>query len=76
MSKVARIITKIHRVCAGLLLLTMVPAAYASIVLKDPESPLVYLPLPFLFVLILTGAYQLVAPWVRRARARQAGGPA
>lgn len=71
MSKANRIITKIHRVGAGLLLLTMLPAGYASF-RGDAESPLVYLPLPFLFVLILTGTYQLVAPWVRRARARKA----
>lgn len=69
-----RIITKVHRVAAGLLLLTMVPAMYASI-RGDAESPLVYLPLAPLFVLILTGTYQLVLPWVRKARARRAGRP-
>ena len=70
--KLARAITKVHRVVAGLFLLSILPAMYASLVLEDPESPLVYLPLPFLFALILTGTYQLVAPWVRRARARKA----
>lgn len=67
MGKAARVITKVHRVAAALLLLTMVPAAYASFT-GQAESPLVYLPLPFLFTLIVTGTYQLVAPWVRRAR--------
>ena len=76
MSKTHRIITKIHRICAGGLLLTMLPAAYVSFK-GDPESPFVYLPLLFLFPLILTGTYQLVLPWVRRMRARRtARGPA
>lgn len=70
MGKAAAIITKVHRVSAGLLLLTMVPAGYASFQ-GDAESPLVYLPLPFLFALILTGTYQLVAPWIRKRRAKQ-----
>lgn len=70
MGKAAAIITKIHRVSAGLFLLSMLPAGYASFQ-GDAESPLVYLPLPFLFSLILTGTYQLVAPWIRRRRARR-----
>lgn len=72
MGKANRIITKVHRACAGGLLLTMVPAGYASFK-GDTQSPLVYLPLVFLFPLILTGTWQLVAPWVRKARARRAG---
>lgn len=71
MTKFDRINTKIHRVCAGGLLLTMVPAGIVSFQ-GNAESPFVYLPLLFLFPLILTGTYQLVAPWVRRARARKA----
>lgn len=67
MGKAHRVLVKIHRIAAGLLLLAMVPAAYVSFQ-GDAESALVYAPLPFLFVLILTGTYQLVAPWVRRAR--------
>ena len=72
MANAAAIITKIHRVCAGLLLLSMVPAGYASFT-GDPAhpSPLVYLPLLFLFPLIITGTYQLVAPWIRKRRARR-----
>ena len=75
MSKAHRIITKIHRVCAGLLLLSMVPASYVSLVVKDAEHPLVYLPLLFLFPLIITGTYQLVQPWIRKARSRREGAP-
>jgi hypothetical protein len=67
---VDRIVTRSHRVSAGLFLLATVPAGYASLN-GDAASPLVYLPLPFLFALILTGAYQLVAPWIRRARRRE-----
>jgi hypothetical protein len=76
MGKVHRVITKIHRVCAGGLLLSMVPAAYVSFQ-GDKASFFVYLPLLFLFPLIITGTYQLVLPWVRKARARRmAQGPA
>lgn len=71
MAKADRIITKIHRVAAGLFLLAILPAGYASFQ-GEAESPLVYAPLPFLFVLILTGTYQLVRPWVRRLQARRA----
>jgi hypothetical protein len=71
MSKTHRVITKIHRVCAGGLLLTMIPAGYVSFK-GDATSVFVYLPLVFLFPLIITGTYQLVLPWVRKARARRA----
>jgi hypothetical protein len=72
MGKTERAFNKIHRVCAGLLLLSMVPAAYASFT-GDRAHPSfwVYLPLLFLFPLIITGTYQLVLPWVRKARARR-----
>ena len=76
MAKAERIINKTHRWSAGLFLLAIIPAGYASFT-GNPESPspLVYLPLPFLFALILTGTYQLVLPWVRRRKARSAGAP-
>ena len=64
-----RIITKIHRISAGVFLLSMIPAGYVSFT-GNAGSPLVYLPLPFLFALILTGTYQLVTPWIRKRRAR------
>jgi hypothetical protein len=76
MSKTQRVINKIHRICAGGLLLTMIPAGYVSFK-GDQTSPFVYLPLLFLFPLIITGTYQLFLPWVRRMRARRASqGPA
>jgi hypothetical protein len=71
MGKTERVINKVHRVCAGGLLLTMVPAGYVSFK-GDQASPFVYLPLLFLFPLIITGTYQLVLPWVRKARAKRA----
>ena len=74
LSKTHRVITKIHRICAGGLLLTMIPAAYVSFQ-GDQASVFVYLPLLFLFPLIITGTYQLVLPWVRRYRARRAEAP-
>lgn len=73
MSKTQRIITKIHRIFAGGLLLSMIPAAYFSFRGGSPNF-WVYLPLFFLFPLILTGTYQLVLPWVRKARAGRKSG--
>jgi hypothetical protein len=70
MGKAHRVITKIHRIAAGLFLLAMMPAGYVSFT-GNAESPLVYLPLPFLFVLVPTGTYQLVLPWIRGYRARR-----
>lgn len=71
MATTERVMNKIHRVCAGGLLLTMIPAGYVSFQ-GDKESVFVYLPLAFLFPLIITGTYQLVLPWVRKARSRRA----
>jgi len=67
MGKADRIITKVHRGSGVLFLLAMIPSGYASFK-RDAASPSVYLPLPFLFALILTGIYQLGAPWIRRVR--------
>ena len=71
MSKTHAVVTRIHRVCAGLLLVSMIPAGIASFK-GDPSSVFVYLPLAFLFPLIITGTYQLALPWVRKYRARRA----
>lgn len=61
---------KTHRVMAGLFLLTIPPAAYFSLTGDQASpSPFVYFPLFPLFVLTLTGTYQLVVPWLRRRRA-------
>ena len=70
MSKTHAVIVKIHRICAGLLLLSMVPAAIVSFQ-GDKTSVFVYLPLLFLFPLIITGTYQLALPWVRKYKARR-----
>jgi hypothetical protein len=76
MGKAEHAINRIHRWSAGLFLLSTIPAGYASLT-GDPASPspLVYLPLPFLFALMVTGTYQLVLPWIRRRRAGRAGAP-
>jgi hypothetical protein len=67
-----RIVTKVHRISAGLFLVSILPAGFASFT-GDPAhpSPVVYVPLIFLFGLTLTGTYQLVVPWIRRRRARR-----
>ncbi len=71
MSDVHPVIRKIHRIGAGLFLLSIIPAAIVSFQ-GDKTSPWVYAPLPFLFVLIITGTYQLVKPWIVRMRAKRA----
>ena len=71
MGKVHHVITKIHRICAGGLLLSMIPASWFALVVKDQESFFIYLPLLFLFPLIITGTYQLVLPWIHKRRARR-----
>jgi hypothetical protein len=67
---VESVVRRTHRVVAGMFLLTIVPAAYFSFT-GDPDAPhpLVYAPLLPLFLLIVTGSYQLVLPWTRRRRA-------
>ena len=73
MSKTEGVIRKIHRIAAGLFLLSIPPAAYFSFT-GDPAapSPVVYIPLFPLFALTITGTYQLVLPWVRKNRAKRA----
>ena len=65
-------IRRIHRVLAILFLLSIAPAAYYSFT-GDPDSPspVVYVPLFPLLGLTLTGTYQLVMPWIHRARANK-----
>ena len=64
------LVRKIHRVMAILFVIAIPPAAYGSFT-GDPANPsfVVYLPLFPLLFLTLTGIYQLVRPWLRRARA-------
>ena len=68
MARLAAVITRIHRIAAIVILLAIPPAWWASARGGEPAA-LVYAPLAPLFVLIITGTYQLVAPWVRRVRA-------
>lgn len=63
-------IIRIHRIAAILFLLAAIPAGWASTRGGEP-AVLVYLPLVFLATLTLTGIYQLVVPWMRKARSRR-----
>jgi hypothetical protein len=66
------VLRRIHRIGAVLFLLSIPPAWYFSAT-GDPASPspVVYVPLFPLFILTLTGTYQLVRPWVRRRRGQR-----
>lgn len=62
-----RFLRKSHRVISGLFLLSIIPAANVS-AQGNEDSAWVYAPLPFLFILIITGTYMLVKPWVAKAQ--------
>jgi peptidoglycan/LPS O-acetylase OafA/YrhL len=61
---------RVHRILAVVFLLTIPPAAYYSFN-GDPAAPhpLVYAPLFPLFVMIITGTWLLVRPWIKSWRA-------
>jgi uncharacterized membrane protein YadS len=72
--KAHAVLVKLHRIAAALFLLAIPFAAYASFTAEEGAEPsfLVYLPIfPMLF-LTITGTYQLVRPWVLKARAKKA----
>lgn len=58
-------------VIAALFLLSAIPAAIVS-AQGQAECFWVYTPLPFLFLLMISGTYMLVEPWIRRLRGRPA----
>jgi hypothetical protein len=61
---------RMHRILAGLFLLTIPPAAYFSFT-GDPDSshPVVYGPLFPLALMTITGTWMLVRPWITSWRA-------
>jgi hypothetical protein len=63
---------RVHRILAVLFLLTIPPAAYFSFT-GDPDSPhpVVYVPLFPLALMVITGTWMLVRPWIKYWRARQ-----
>lgn len=62
---------RFHRILAGLFLLSIPPAAYFSIT-GDPLAPhpLVYVPLFPLALMVVTGTWLLVRPWIKKRQAR------
>ena len=68
---------KVHRVIAVLFLLALPFAIYGTVTTKDPAdpSPLTYFPVPFLFLLTITGTWLLVRPWIRKRRRGGAAEP-
>lgn len=63
---------RVHRVLAVLFLLTLPVVIWASATgdPKDP-SPLVYLSVPPMLVLTVTGTWLLVRPWLAKRRAQR-----
>jgi hypothetical protein len=63
---------RVHRILAVLFLLTIPPAAYFSFTGdRDSPHPVVYLPLFPLALMVITGTWMLVRPWITYWRARQ-----
>ena len=65
---------RVHRILAVLFLLTIPPAAYFSFT-GDPDSPHPVFSVPLLRALmVITGTWMLVRPWIQSWRARQSQG--
>lgn len=64
---------RVHRVLAVLFLLSIPPAAYFSFT-GDPLAPhpLVYMPLFPLALMVITGMWMLVRPWIKSLQGRPA----
>lgn len=59
-------IRKFHRILAYLFTLTVI-LNFAVMAFRAPPAWVTYSPLPFLFLMLATGLYMLVLPWLRRA---------
>lgn len=63
-----RLIRQSHRWISIVFMLTVCVATYAALTGRSEESVLYYLPLPPLFLLMASGLYLLVLPWITRKR--------
>lgn len=64
----SRFIRRAHRWISLLFTITVGIAAWASFSGQSEDSMLYYLPLPPLFLLMASGAYLFVLPWLGRGR--------
>jgi hypothetical protein len=65
-------IRQAHRWLSMIFTLTVV-ANFAVMAFGTPPAWIVYSPLPFLFLMLLTGLYMFVLPYTARGRALQIG---
>ncbi len=63
-----RIIRQTHRWLSIIFFVTVGVATYAAVTGQDESSGLFYLPLPPLFLLMATGLYLFLLPYVARWR--------
>ena len=61
-----------HRWLSIVFTMTVI-ANFVSMALGKPPAWIVYLPLPPLFLMLLTGLYMFVLPYAAKWRARQTG---
>lgn len=64
-----RAIRVTHRWTSVVFILAVIAATYAAVTGQTEESFLYYLPLPPLFLQLITGVYLFVLPYIARGRA-------
>ena len=67
-------IRQTHRWLSIIFTLTVI-ANFVALALRRPAGWLVYSPLPFLFLMLFTGLYMFVLPYVRRSAASAGAKP-
>ena len=65
---VSNLVRQVHR-WLSLIFTAIVIANFATMALREPPAWVVYSPLPPLFLMLATGLYMFVEPYLRRRRA-------
>ena len=65
-------IRKFHR-CVAILFTLTVTANFVAMTMGKPPAWIVYSPLPFLFMLLPSGLYMFLLPYVTKRREERAG---
>jgi ribose/xylose/arabinose/galactoside ABC-type transport system permease subunit len=71
-SAVSRWVRQAHRWLSVAFTLTVI-ANFVAMTIGTPPAWIVYSPLPFLFLMLLTGLYMFVLPYTDKGRAIRAG---
>jgi hypothetical protein len=71
-SAASRWVRQTHRWLSMVFTLTVI-ANFVAMAIGTPPAWIVYSPLPFLFLMLLTGLYMFVLPYTAKGRAVRAG---